>query len=257
MSPSRRPIPTGAIPAPLLALLACLLLLPATTPAAERPAVTVAAPYLEMHTGPGMAYPVFHVVPKGERVRILKRRTDWFEVRTRHGKTGWVTRHEIEQTLVAEGVRLQIAEADEGDFLSRRWEIGVLGGRLEGDESVTVYTGYAFNPGLSAEVSLSQVLGRFSDSLMLGLDLLAQPFRHWRAAPFFSLGAGIIDTRARKTVVASRDGTDPVAHAGIGLRVYLGRRFILRGEYRSDLILTNRNDNKEIDEWRLGFASFF
>ncbi len=244
-------------PSRFMAALVCLLMLPGTSPAGEPPGVTVAAPYLEMHTGPGSTYPVFHVVARGERIRILGRRADWFEVRTRHGETGWVARPEIEATLVSEGVRMRVAETGRDDFLSRRWEVGVLGGRLEGDEAVTVYADGAFNPGLSAEVFVSQVLGRFSDSLILGLDLLAQPFRHWRASPFFSLGAGVIDTHARKTVVAPRDGTDPIAHVGIGLRLYLGRRFILRGEYRSDLILTDRNDNKEIDEWRLGFASFF
>ena len=40
--------------------------------------VSVADPYLEMHTGPGKGYPVFHVVDRGESVDIMMRRTDWF-----------------------------------------------------------------------------------------------------------------------------------------------------------------------------------
>ena len=43
--------------------------------------VTVDDPYLEMHTGPGVGYPVFNVVDRGEIVEIVMRRTDWFLVR--------------------------------------------------------------------------------------------------------------------------------------------------------------------------------
>jgi len=61
----------------------CLLsgLVPALAhAAAAKPVVTVADPYLEMHTGPGVGYPVFHVVERGETVTIVKRRTDQLQV---------------------------------------------------------------------------------------------------------------------------------------------------------------------------------
>ena len=51
----------------------------------EFPTVSVADPYLEMHTGPGRGYPVFHVVDRGEDVAILLRRTDWFKIRAADG----------------------------------------------------------------------------------------------------------------------------------------------------------------------------
>ncbi|HHH35563.1 MAG TPA: hypothetical protein ENK48_01880 [Gammaproteobacteria bacterium] len=226
-------------------------------PARERPEVEVADPYLELHTGPGAAYPVFYVVERGARVKVLKRRTDWFKVRTLRGREGWVARDQMERTLVAAGVRLHIKEAGQGDFSARRWEMGVLGGDFEGADSITLYGGYAFTPNLSAELSVAQILGDFSDSLLVNVDLLAQPFPRWRASPFFSLGTGVIDTRARKTVVAAEDSTDQVSHVGAGVRIYLGRRFILRAGYRNYVIFTSRNDNVEIDQWRAGFAFFF
>lgn len=226
-------------------------------PARERLEVEVADPYLELHTGPGLAYPVFYVVERGARVEVLKRRTGWFKVRTLKGREGWVARDQMEHTLVAAGVRLHIKEAGQGDFSARRWEMGVLGGDFEGADSITLYGGYAFTPTLSAEISVAQVLGDFSDSILVNADLLAQPFPRWRASPFLTLGTGVIDTSARKTVVEAKDSTDQISHAGAGLRVYLGRRFILRAEYRKYVIFTSRNDNKEIDEWRGGFAFFF
>ena len=50
--------------------------------------VAVADPYLELHTGPGRGYPVYRVVPRGERVEILYRRTDWFRVRDEQDREG-------------------------------------------------------------------------------------------------------------------------------------------------------------------------
>ena len=60
--------------------------------------VTVAEPYLEMHTGPGRGYPVFNVVERGDEVELLKRRTEWFKVRDARGREGWV--HERDRKSV-------------------------------------------------------------------------------------------------------------------------------------------------------------
>ena len=48
--------------------------------------VVVAEPYIELRTGPGRGYPVFHVVDRGDEIEVTKRRTDWFKVRTARGK---------------------------------------------------------------------------------------------------------------------------------------------------------------------------
>lgn len=249
----------------LLSMVLLLSMLPAGLPAGsalagESVTVEVADPYLELHTGPGAAYPVFHVAERSARLVILKRRTDWFKVRVVAGRfagrEGWAAREAMTRTLVAAGVPLRIAQAGPADFSTRRWELGVLGGDFEGARVIAWYGAHAFSANLSVEVSLSQVLGDFSDSLSGGAGVVMQPFPRWRASPFFTLGTGIIDTNARKTVVEARDSTDQISHVGVGLRFYLGRRFLLRAEYRNYVIFTSRDDNKEIDEWRGGFAFF-
>ena len=70
-----------------------LVFLPFVTPAYAKTAhyeAVVAEPFLELHTGPGQGFPVFHVVDRGQRIEVLKRRTDWFQVRTDRGVRGWV-----------------------------------------------------------------------------------------------------------------------------------------------------------------------
>ena len=75
--------------------------------AADRNALTVIVvdPYLELHTGPGRGFPIVQVVPRGETVQVLKRRTDWFQIRDAAGHEGWVHRSQIAETLVPTGAK--------------------------------------------------------------------------------------------------------------------------------------------------------
>ena len=65
--------------------------------------VTIAEPFIEMHTGPSAGYPIFHVVDLGDEVSILHRKTNWFKVETSDGKTGWVSRDQMRRTLQPSG----------------------------------------------------------------------------------------------------------------------------------------------------------
>jgi len=219
--------------------------------------VVVAEPYMEMHTGAGRGYPVFHVVDRGDAVEVIKRRTDWFLVRTSRDKQGWVSRADMELTVTPGGEKTMFADAEIGDFSRRRWEAGVLAGDFDGADIITVYAAYAMTQNFSAELSVSQVFGDFSDAIIGRITLVAQPFPEWRISPFFSLGGGLIYTDPNVTLVDESDRTDQIASAGVGVRMYLTRRFMLRAEYKNNVIFQDKNDNQEIDEWKAGFAFFF
>jgi uncharacterized protein YraI len=228
-----------------------------TIVADELPEVKVADPYLEMRTGPGDGYPIFHVVDRDEYVEVLKRRTDWFKVRTLKGKLGWVDRAQMEKTLTPGGKSTEFTEVSLDDFSSRRWEAGVVGGVFNSAPVVTVYGGYALMPNLSAELSISQVVGEFSSSQLLNINLLAQPFHRWRYSPFFTLGVGQIETTPKVTLIQAPDSSDLIAHVGFGVKAYLTRSFILRAEFKNYVGFSSDDDNEEFQEWKAGFALFF
>jgi hypothetical protein len=79
----------------------------------------------------------------------------------------------------------------------------------------------------------------------------------WRASPYFTLGAGVINTQPKATLVATTDRTDSVALAGAGVRMYVARRFVFRAEYKAHVVFTSRDDNEEVSEWKAGFSFFF
>ena len=219
--------------------------------------MAVADPYLEMHTGPGRGYPVFHVVDRGESVDIIKQRTDWFLVRDADGDEGWVDQEQMELTLNPDGSQVDFERAGLEDFTNSRWEMGALAGDFGGANIVSLYGGYSLNPHVSVEVWGSQILGNFSNGWTASVNVVHEAWPDWRVSPFFTLGAGMIWTEPKSTIIQGEDRNDQIGHAGAGFRVYIARRFLLRAEYRTHVVFTSRNDNEEVEEWKVGFAFFF
>ena len=217
----------------------------------------VTAPYLELHTGPGRGFPVFHVVPRDGAIDVVKRRTDWFKVRTERGIEGWAAQHEMLQTVYADGSQFTFELGDRAGFTSHRMEMGVFGGDYSGASLISTYISYSFNPNLAAELSVGQFLGNASNGTVADLGLTHVFLPEWRFSPFMMLGTGVVSIDPKGTLVAPLDRTDQTAYWGAGARFYLTRRFFLRGEYKNHVVFTSRNDNDRVDEWKLGFAFFF
>ena len=225
--------------------------------AEELQSVVVADPYLEMHTGPGSGYPVFHVIDRGESVEVVKQRTSWYLVRSDRGKEGWVERAQMEQTLQPDGQQVSFNEAGIEDFTNAKWETGVLAGDFGGANIVSAYGSYSLNPNVSVELWGSRILGNFSNGWMASVNVVHEAWPEWRVSPFFTLGAGAIRTQPKSTIVQGTDRTDEIGHVGAGFRIYATRRFLLRAEYKSYVVFTSRDENEEIEEWKVGFAFFF
>lgn len=96
--------PRGPRCAPRLSAATLLLLaaLPMLTVAAQPAKVEIVGPFVDLHTGPGRGYPVFDVAERGEPVQVLRRRTDWFKVRTEREREGWVHLGQLSSSLPLE-----------------------------------------------------------------------------------------------------------------------------------------------------------
>lgn len=238
------------------------------------PEVTVTQPYIELHTGPGRGYPVFHIVERGEKVVLLKKRTDWIKVRTmpfgpmefnRKGepvvgsntKEGWVKVDELTQAVDSAGNRIVPPGPSFEDLSKRHWEAGMMAGIFENSDAVSGYVSYHFTRNLSLEGEISEDYGNFSSGRNYTVSLLNHPFPHWRYSPYFTLGGGERETSPRSTIVGTEDRTDGVITVGGGLRIYLASRFLLRVQYKRYTILTSRDDDEEVDEWKIGLSAFF
>lgn len=219
--------------------------------------VSIQDPFIELHTGPGRGYPVFYVAERGEQIELLKRRTDWYSVRVARGQEGWVHMEQLATTLNLDGEPFELPALGFDDYAERRWEVGALYGDFGGANVISAYGSRSFTPNLSGEVWVAQALGRFSDSTFATINIVHLMYPDWRASPYFTLGAGVINTEPKATLVATVDRTDSLAQAGVGVRTYLTRRFVFRAEYKAYVVLTSRDDNEDVREWKAGFSFFF
>ena len=226
-----------------------------------QPEVVVSDPYIEMHTGPGRGYPVFYVAGQGDRVKILKRKTDWFKVQLPRGsftsKQGWVHIDQMRHTLDLDGQPIYIQEYGVEQFATRRWELGLGAGDLEGAATINGYLAFNLNPYISFQGEAAQILGEYSDGYMGALSIFMRPFPRSRLSPFFNIGTGYIHVEPQTTIVQAQDLEDEIVHAGLGADLYISRKFMLRLEYRRHTVLTSRDENEELNQWKAGFSIFF
>lgn len=234
--------------------------------------VIVAEAYIEIRTGPGRGYPVFYVVERGHKMEILKQRTDWYKVRTIHrningdneefneryaNKEGWAHADDIAKVLDLNRDPIGLSYPQFSDFTQRSAELGIMVGSFGGTDEITAYGGYHFTNNLSVELALSESFGDFSNGKAVNLNLVHQPFPEWRYSPFFTLGGGVRQTDPKSNIVATEDRTDDMLNVGVGVRTYLTRRLILRLQYKKHTVLTSRDDDEEVEEWKLGLSTFF
>ena len=217
----------------------------------------VKTPYLELHTGPGRGYPVFDVVPQGESVEVLFRRTQWLKVRTRRGAEGWASEEDMLRTVLADGAPFPLKIGTRAGFTSHRFEMGAFAGAYGGASLVSAYTSLSFNSQLAAEVAVDQFLGRYSNGVTADIGLAHVLVPEWRVSPFLTLGLGVLHVEPKATLVQPSNRTEQTAYVGGGFRYYIGRSFFLRAEYKTHVVITTQNRNQVEDEWKLGFAVFF
>jgi len=224
------------------------------------PQVKIGEAFINLHSGPGSAYPVINVIKRGSLVTIIRRQTNWFQIQAEEDKPGWASRDEMQLTLLPDGEPFVVTDVDEKSFRNRDWSYGLSGGGFENAAIVSIFSGYSFTENLALELNLSDSPGNISSSTLIKLNLIMQPFPDWTVSPFFSLGVGRIKVKPSATLVASSARENNLSQVGLGVHYYLSRRFVFRFEYNEYVILSANNSddkNEGIGEWKTGFVVFF
>lgn len=219
--------------------------------------VTVNDTFINVHNGAGRGYPIFHVVERGETITLLKMRTDWIKIATARGITGWIKRSDIFLTLGPDGTVPEFIDSKREDYLVDRFEVGSAFGDFAGADSFQLNLGYRFTKNLSSELRIAQNTGEFADSQIIAIAILHQAFPEWPVSPFIGIGAGTLKTMPSATLVRSEDRSDNLLQANIGVYAHISSRFFVRVEFSNDYIVTSRNSNEEVNEWKVGFSVFF
>lgn len=218
---------------------------------------TVAEAYIDMRTQPGRGYPIFYVAERGEEIELLKQRTDWIKIRNARGVEGWAHVDDIGSTLNRHGEPLALKSPDLESFGNRRWEFGLMLGDYDSTDAITGYAGWHFTRNLSVELAATENFGDYSDGRSVTASVVHQMFPQARYSPFLTLGGGVRETSPRSSQVETEDRTDNTANIGAGIRIHLTRRLMLRIQYKHHVIMTDRDDDEEVDEWKIGISAFY
>ncbi|MGY4828484.1 SH3 domain-containing protein [Sphaerotilaceae bacterium SBD11-9] len=219
--------------------------------------LTVADPYLEMHTGPGRGYPVFFVVERGDWIEIESRHTDWFKVRSSTGKEGWVVRQQLEATLTAAGSLKTFRDIALDDYLSRKLEMGAAWGRFKSEPMFKVWTGYRVSDTLSLEATIGQVQGVYSGTEFWHVNLNTEPWSHKRLSPFFGIGVGKFKNIPNDSLVSDQTTNVNMAVGTVGVRYHLSDRFVARMDYSFYTAFLSDTRSGEYRALTAGISFFF
>lgn len=220
----------------------------------------ILAPFIELRTGPAKGYPVVYTLKRGELFDVVHSKTSWFKV-TSADKQGWINKKQMERTAL-DGRRVAVKYLDEEDFSENKWELGFSSGEVRSDGGnklslFSLYSGYGFTPNITAEVTTTQVLGKFSDSVTMQLNLTHEIAPDWLVSPLFSVGLGTIATDPKVTLGESKTIENDALNWGLGAKYYLANRFFLRVDYNKYLLLTENNDIGKVESWKVGVGAFF
>lgn len=243
-----------------LVRVACALLMlgaAALPTASAQEKVQITDPYIELRTGPGRGYPIFHVAARDEWVEILLRHTDWFKVRTANGREGWVNRTQLETTLTEAGTTKAFRDILLDDYLQRRLELGAAWGQFKSEPMLKIWSAYKFADALSIEGTIGQVQGVFSGTDFWHINLNVEPWSDQRLSPFFGVGLGRFKNIPNASLVSATVTNANLANASIGLRFYMTDRFVARLDYGMYLAYVSDADSADYRAWTAGIAFFF
>jgi opacity protein-like surface antigen len=202
--------------------------------------VSIVEPYVDFRTGPASEYPIFHVAEQGETITIFKKKTGWYKAITYTGQEGWISAEQLGKTIKPGGELLYVPTGSFEDYTNRTFEFSAFGGILESVTAMSVAAAWNVTGNLVAEATY-------------------HIFPEWKVSPYLTIGAGGINTRPRSNLVQSGDEVrkSDFYEVGAGIRYYFARNMVIKFEYRNIIALTDRDDQEQIEEFKLGFSVFF
>ncbi len=218
-------------------------------------------PYIELHTGPGVGYPIFYTIEQGESITVLTRRTGWYEVRSENNKIGWARAAQVARTLLPTGTPVELPSVSYGDYLTNSWLVGFnvgqfTSGELEGADTFSFSFGYRPLEWLGLEIDN----GKFYDSQVKGnsysFNFLLEPFSEWQLSPVLILGSGQLEIESQPELTPLSTGKESFNRYGLGANYYIGRNFVIHAGFQNFVVSTT-NDDESINRWNIGFNAFF
>jgi opacity protein-like surface antigen len=219
----------------------------------------VTSAFINVHSGPGSEFPIFHVLSQGEVFTLQKERTGWYKVSATRGIQGWIKAEFLASTELVDGSQVSVNTGSFQDYLNRNWELTAQTGAIDKVTALSVSGAWVWTKNLAVEASYSRALGNFADNKIWSIRMRQTFFPDWHISPYLAIGTGEIRTKPRSNLVQSGDEIRKSNHyeVGLGAEYYLAQKLVVKAEYRGLLALTDRDEQERLDHWMLGLTVFF
>jgi hypothetical protein len=233
----------------------CARSAPPPEAAAER--LLVDDPYVDVRSGPGAAYPIIQVAARHEWIWVEFERADWFKVRTENGQTGWVDRHQLENTLTESGGKKSFRDIVIDDYLARRLEVGVGWGHTAAAPFVRLSGTYYLRPTMAAEIDYAQIQGLYSGTNAWDAAFQMMPWNFGRFQPYLGIGVGRSSFQPNVSLISAHPVNSNTSVAQAGVRVHLGERLMLRLDWQQSLVLFSAQQSDQFHMVDAAVSFFF
>lgn len=221
------------------------------------PAVALTEPFVNLHTGPGRGYPIFHVAQRGEQVQLLLAHTNWVKLRTASGKEGWAPRDQIQGTLTAAGQAPGWLERWRDASLKDRLAFGAAWGRFQSQPMLKLGARWRAGDAIGIEAAVGQVQGLYSGTDFWQLDATVDPMHDLSISPYLAVGVGRFRNVPNASLVEPGITNANLAHAGLGVRWRFGSRYVLHADWSLYTALLSEQRSREYRALTLGLSFFF
>jgi hypothetical protein len=239
----------------LLLLAGCLL----GARAAEEsvPTLALSEPFVDLHTGPGRGYPVFHVSARGEVVQLLLAHTGWVKLRTAAGIEGWTPRAALQGTLQAAGVAPGLFARWRDTHLRDKLEFGAAWGRFQRQPMLKLGARLRLSEAIAVQAAAGQVQGLYSGTDFWQVDAVLEPMSDLPLSPVFAVGVGRFRNIPNASLVEQGTTNANLAHAGLGLRWRFGARYVLHADWSHFVALLSEQRSREYRAVTVGLSFHF
>ena len=219
-------------------------------------------PFIELHSGTSTSFPVYDVVQRGEKVQLIRRRTDWFEIRASKNRFGWAKKEQLEESLKYARIPPTWRDVLVDDYLQDKFYLGAAGGVFDGEGVVAIRGGYKTSEHIALEGSLSSVSGIFADSILVAFNVVVDLKVLEDLRPFFYMGIGrffdVPDNLHSTDIIVITDRNDlDMLNAGLGAQYFLTEGVVIRAEVAHHTTLRGANRSDRFSEINAGISFFF
>ncbi|VAW96681.1 hypothetical protein MNBD_GAMMA22-1039 [hydrothermal vent metagenome] len=218
--------------------------------------IRVLDPFLELHTGPGANFPIYDIIERGEAIVIIRRKTDWYQVRGSLNRVGWANREQMGKTLASAGIKKGTRELIIEDYLRDKFRFDATLGSFDGQSSANIRLGYRTNENIMLEFGVTHIAGIYTNSPLYQANILLELYTDLDYRPFAFMGYSKFLNVPNSNTNLSATDLD-LLNAGFGLNYYLTEHFIIRLEFGDYVVFKGDNRNDEFLNASLGFSIFF